>query len=79
MSFTEIFKRDSFLYIIPCQPDESRDTHLDRMEFVLNLHEKNKNIQFDELIRLSMLWRNVHIYNMLYSSRTMRQIQDLMN
>ncbi len=78
MPYKEIFKRGICMYVIDKTPDESRETYLERVFFTINLHEK-KNIPIDECIELSLLWRNVHIYNMMYSCHTMKKLDTIMN
>ena len=70
----EIFRHGSYFYAFDMQPDESREVFLNRVQFIINA-STNSEINFEDLVQLSLLWRNVTFYNMIYPSRVMKRLR----
>lgn len=62
----EIFRRDNQIYIIKKTPDESREIYLDRVNYLIKILKKNKNINYDEALKRSYIWRNIKYFKMNY-------------
>lgn len=62
----EIFQRGHKLYVIKKSNDESRELYLNRANYIIKKIEIDKNKSYDEIIKLSYIWRNYTYRKMSY-------------
>ncbi len=72
MTYTEIFEHNNKFYVIEKQKYETRESHMSRVWYILE--RINQCNDFDELIKLSIIWANTKKYNCQYSDNLMKQI-----
>jgi hypothetical protein len=66
INHNEIFQRGNKVYIIPKTNDESREIYLERVNYVIKKNNEDNNLSIDDIIRMSLIWRNITFYQMTY-------------
>jgi hypothetical protein len=73
----ETIQKGNKFYVIEQTPDESREVYLDRVNYVINkLEESDIDKNIEQIIALSLIWRNIKFYKMTYPSTIMRLFRD---
>ena len=65
-----VFVNNGRLILLEKLNDESLDILNERANFIFNY--KNKDIKYDEIVKLSILWSNVKVKNCNYSEDIMK-------
>ena len=67
---SEVFDLDGNLIKIQKTDDESREVYLTRVDYILKNYKPNsgdsKRSDFEYVKRISLIWRNITIFNMTY-------------
>lgn len=69
----EVFRRSNQIYIIKKTPDESREIYLDRTNYLIKILN-NKNINYDEALKRSYIWRNIKYFKMSYPHTLIKKL-----
>ena len=67
-----VFINEGRLILLEKLNDESLDILNERANFIFNY--KNKNINYDEIVKLSILWSNVKFKNCKYNDNIMKML-----
>lgn len=70
----EVIQKGSKFYKIEKSPDESYEIYLTRTNYIIERIERNMN--FDEAVRLSLIWRNIKFHNMRYNQTLHKKVFD---
>lgn len=70
----EVFQRGHKFYVIDKSNDESRELYLNRVNYIIKKIEINNNKSYDEIIKLSYIWRNYTYRGMSYPSSIIKSI-----
>ena len=70
----EVFQRENKIYIIKKSDDESRELYLNRVNYIIKKISTNKNKSYDEIIKLSYIWRNYTYRGMIYPSSIIKSL-----
>lgn len=74
----ESFIKNDFIISIKQTDDESREVYLMRVEYIIKHFDPNSQDQFksdlDHVIKMSYIWRNMTIFNMIYPLSVTKQI-----
>lgn len=72
----EVITRGNKIYSIPRTDDESRETYLKRVEYIIEkLNDISTNMSIEKVIQMSYIWRNSEIYGMVYPTSINNKIQ----
>ena len=71
----ETIQKGNKFYIIKQTEDESREIYLYRVQYIINMLEKN--VPIEKLVLMSLLWRNVKYCNMTYPIEIMKKINTI--
>ena len=65
-NFKEVFEYESSFYVIDKDVNESRESYIERVWYILhNISQTNKN-NLEELVRKSRIWSNMKILKCEY-------------
>lgn len=68
-----VFINEGRLILLEKLNDESLDILNERANFIFN-YKKNKNINYEEIVKLSILWSNVKFKNCKYNNNIMKML-----
>lgn len=72
--YQEVFQRNNRLYVIKKTNDESRELYLNRVNYIINKLETNGSKNYDEIVKLSYIWRNYTYKGMIYPSSIIKSL-----
>jgi len=75
MELRESIQRGDMFYTITQTDDESREVYLDRINYIIEMLNKDSNINIDNAIRSSYIWRNITYYGMSYPNTLLRTLK----
>jgi len=70
----EVFQRGPIIYVIKKTPNESRELYLNRVNYIIRKIESNKNKSYDEIVKLSYIWRNYKYRDMIYPKSIIKSL-----
>lgn len=70
----EVFQRANKLYIIKKTNGESRELYLHRVNYIIKKLETSNQKSYDDIIKLSFIWRNYKYRNMIYPSSIIKSL-----
>jgi hypothetical protein len=77
-NISEVFDFNGNYIKIQKTDDESREVYLMRVEYILNNYDPNSKVisrsNIENLVRLSLIWRNSTIYGMIYPTSVTKKI-----
>lgn len=73
-TFQETIQRGDSFYMIEQTDDESRETYLDRVNYIINILENDVGLTIEKATLLSYVWRNIVLYKMSYPSTLLRTL-----
>lgn len=62
----EVFQRGEKIYVIKRTNNESRYLYLNRVNYIIKKVDSNKTKSYDDIIKLSYIWRNYKYKGMIY-------------
>jgi glycerophosphoryl diester phosphodiesterase len=68
----ETIQKGNKFYIVKQTEDESREIYLCRIQYIINMLEKN--VHTENIVLMSLLWRNIKYFNMTYPIEIMKII-----
>jgi hypothetical protein len=71
----ETIQKGNKFYIVKQTEDESREIYLCRIQFIINMLEKNHHMK--NIVLMSLLWRNIKYFNMTYPFEIMKKINEI--
>lgn len=74
MELHESIQRGDIFYTITQTDDESREVYIDRVNYIIDMLNKDFTINIDQVIKLSYIWRNITHYGMSYPSTLLRTL-----
>ena len=72
---SELFYHNGKFYTIEQTEYESRESYLNRIKFIFDGVDKEKN--FTELKKLSVIWRNIKLYDCEYDQKIINKIKEI--
>ena len=73
-NLVEVIQRDNKFYIISKSNDESREVYLDRTNYIIKKIDSVNNVDYNDIIRKSFIWRNINYYGMSYPSSITKKL-----
>ena len=76
--YCEIIQRGDVFYSIAQTDNESREIYLNRVNYIVGILDDTNNVDADidinEVIKSSYIWRNITYYGMSYPSTLLRTL-----
>ncbi len=70
----ETIQRGNKFYIIKKTDDESRELYLSRVNYIIEKITSYPEMSFDNIERLSFIWRNMNFNKIKYPSSVLKQL-----